>query len=63
MHMGEIPDPMTQEVHRDLGMAKQTIDLLDLLKAKTAGNLDKAEDQLLTSILTDLRTRYVTKKS
>ena len=58
-HFGEIPDPATNQKERNLPLAKQTIDILGLLKEKTAGNLDREENQLLESLLYDLRMRYV----
>jgi hypothetical protein len=59
MHLGEIPDPMHEQISRDLPAAKQMIDLLAILRDKTKGNLDTAEEQLLGSMLYDLRMRYV----
>ena len=58
-HFGEIPDPVTKQTQRNLALAKQTIDILGLLKEKTAGNLDREENQLLSSLLYDLRMRYI----
>lgn len=57
--MGEIPDPMTGEPATNLAMAKQTIDLIGVLKEKTKGNLSKEEEQFLQANLTDLRLRFV----
>jgi hypothetical protein len=59
MHLGEIADPVEQQVGRDLPAAKQMIDLLAILNDKTKGNLDAGEEQLLKSMLYDLRMRYV----
>jgi hypothetical protein len=58
-HLGEIPDPMHQAVRIDLEAARQVIDILGLLRDKTAGNLDSAEAPLLESVLYDLRMKYV----
>jgi hypothetical protein len=58
-HLGEIPDPLTEQVERDLGAAKQVIDILGILREKTQNNLEPAEQDLLDSILYDLRMRYV----
>ena len=58
MHLGEIADP-DQPHAPDLPAAKQMIDLLAILRDKTTGNLDAAEEQLLASMLYDLRMRYV----
>jgi hypothetical protein len=59
MHLGEIPDPAHQNLAHDLPAAKQMIDLLGVLRDKTKGNLDAAEEQLLGEVLYDLRMRYV----
>ncbi len=59
MHLGEIADPLQLETGRDLPAAKQMIDLLGILREKTKGNLDQAEEQLLDSMLYDLRMRFV----
>jgi hypothetical protein len=58
-HLGEIPDPMHQDIRVDLDAARQMIDILGLLREKTKGNLDSAEGPLLESILYDLRMKYV----
>lgn len=43
----------------DLEGARETIDLLGLLQEKTRGNLDPAEEQLMSNALFDLRRAYV----
>jgi len=58
-HLGEIPDPVQRSMRVDLEAARQVIDILGLLREKTKGNLDSAEDPLLESILYDLRMKYV----
>jgi hypothetical protein len=61
VHLGEIPEPETNQSHVDLPIAKQIIDTLGMLQEKTKGNLDQDEDRLLRSVLYDLRMRYVEK--
>lgn len=58
-HMGKIMNPLTHKVERHLDAAQQAIDLLDMLAAKTKGNLDDAEDKLLKHMLGDLKLNYV----
>jgi len=58
-YLGEIPDPINHRHEVDLSAAKQMIDILGILKEKTKGNLEKAEDGLLESVLYDLRLKYV----
>ena len=43
----------------NLPMARQTIDILELLQRKTRGNLDTDEEHLLESLLYELRMRFV----
>jgi hypothetical protein len=59
MHLGELPNPETNQLEKNLPLAKQTIDLIDMMKQKTAGNLDQDEDQLITNLLYDLKLKYV----
>lgn len=61
VHLGDIPDPETKSSQVDLALAKQIIDTLGMLQEKTKGNLDADEDNLLKSVLYDLRLRYVQK--
>jgi hypothetical protein len=59
VHLGEVPDPTTRKVQRDLAQARYTIDLLILLREKTEGNRTPEETQLLTEIISDLQMRFV----
>src|SRR5207244_4861393 len=55
LHLGEIANPMTNAVERDLEAAKHVIDILGILQEKTRNNLDAGEETLLSSVLYDLR--------
>jgi hypothetical protein len=59
LHLGEIADPTTGRLERDLGAAKHVIDILGILQDKTRSNLEQAEGQLLDTVLYDLRMKYV----
>src|SRR5436853_1856146 len=59
IHLGEAPDPSTGERAPSLDLAKQSLELLDLLEQKTKGNLTAEEAQLFQSLITDLRLKYV----
>ena len=61
VHMGEVPEPETGQTRPDLLAAKHTIDILAMLKDKTAKCLDADETQLIDGILYDLRMKYVMK--
>lgn len=43
----------------NLNLAAQNIDILAMLETKTRGNLTRAEAELLSSVLYDLRTLYI----
>ncbi len=58
-HFGDFPDPATKKSQRNLPAAKQTIDILSILKTKTEGNLDEQEKQMLEGILYELRMRFI----
>jgi hypothetical protein len=59
LNFGEIADPQTGEKKKDLAMAKQSIDIISMLKEKTKGNLTDEEQKFVDNILTDLRWGYV----
>jgi uncharacterized protein DUF1844 len=59
IHLGEAPNPETGSQAKDLALARQTLDLLSLLREKTRGNLSTEEERLFEGLLTDLRLRYV----
>jgi hypothetical protein len=59
MHLGEIADPQSGKVNKDIPVAKQLIDIIGMLKDKTKGNLDAGEDRMTEDILYDLRMKYV----
>ena len=56
-HLGE--GPAGGEVNIEL--ARNSIDLLGILKEKTAGNLDDEEARLLDTLLYESRTRFMEK--
>jgi hypothetical protein len=58
-HLGEIGDPKTGKKEVDLDLAKHGIDTLTLLQEKTKGNLVKDEEEMLKSILYDVKMRFV----
>jgi len=62
IHLGQAPSPETDKPEKNLPLAKQTIDILVLLEAKTRGNLTPEENRLLTAVLYDLRMRFVQEK-
>jgi len=57
--LGEVPDPSSGKVSRDLTMAQQMIDIIAMLRDKTRGNLDPQERAMLEEILSSLQMKYV----
>ncbi len=57
--LGEVPDPSTGKLSRDLVMAQQMIDIIIMLRDKTRGNLDSEEQAMLKEILSGLQMKYV----
>ena len=58
-HLGKTLNPMTHKIEKNLEAAQSTIDMLDMLEAKTRGNLDSAESKLLKGVLAELKLNYV----
>jgi hypothetical protein len=57
--LGELPDPITKEKVINLPLAQQTISIIEILKEKTNGNLTEDEENLIGTVLYDLRMKYV----
>jgi hypothetical protein len=59
MGLGMIPSPQGQTPKVDLTLAKQNIDLLELIHEKTKGNRTAEEDKLIEHLLFETRMRFV----
>ena len=62
VHLGIQNDPLSGGLSENLPVAKQTIDILAMLEAKTKGNLNDEERRLITHVLYELRMLYVKQK-
>ncbi|MCF8045065.1 MAG: DUF1844 domain-containing protein [Desulfarculaceae bacterium] len=62
VQLGLVEEPTTGRKEKNLELAKQTIDMMAMIKEKTAGNLDTEEENLLTNLLHELRLAYVEAK-
>ncbi len=58
-HLGFVADPQGGAPERNLPLARQTIDILEMLQQKTRGNLEPEEARLIESLLYELRMRFV----
>ena len=60
-HLGDMPDPTTGKKELNLPAVQQTIDMLNMLKEKTKGNLKEDESKLLEQLIYELQVKYVAK--
>ena len=61
--LGEVPNPYTNKKEEDVESARNIIDVLALLEQKTKGNLSVEENQILESVLYELRMKFMSKTS
>lgn len=59
MLLGKVPHPESGKTVRDLEAARMFIDQLEMLEAKTKGNLNRDEQNLLQQTLMSLRMSFV----
>lgn len=57
--LGKIPNPIDNKIERNLEQARHSIDLLDMLKARTKGNLNSEETAFLEHVLRELKLNYI----
>lgn len=57
--LGKIINPMSGKIERDLEQAQATIEMMELIKKRTIGNLDDYESRLLGRLLAELQMNYV----
>lgn len=59
MNLGLVENPVTGKTEKEPAVARQTIELITLLKEKTRGNLTDEETKLMDNVLHELRLWYV----
>jgi type III secretory pathway component EscR len=57
--MGKINNPVTNKIERNLEQSQFAIDVLDMLKEKTKGNLTEYELRFLDAVNSQLKLNYV----
>ncbi len=57
--LGGMADPRTGQAFLDLEGAREVIDMLDVLREKTRGNLAKADEDLLIEVLGSLKLTFM----
>jgi hypothetical protein len=61
IQLGLMDDPVSGERRENLSLARRNIDLLDLLKDRTKGNLEKEEREFLEGAVDQLKAAYLQK--
>ncbi len=56
--LGKISNPVTGKVDVNLAQAKATIDMLDMIKEKTKGNLTDSEEKMILTTLQNMYLNY-----
>ena len=59
INLGVAPDPQTKKTTKNIPVAKQNIEILEILQKKTKGNLSPEENQLMENLLAQVRLRFV----
>lgn len=57
--LGKLVNPVTGKTELQLDGARMTIDMLEMLKEKSTGNLDAEEEKMMKEILSTLQLNYV----
>ena len=57
--MGKLVNPITNKAEKNLEAARFFIDMLEMLEAKTKGNVSREEERLLQSSLSSVRLTFV----
>lgn len=59
MGLGLAPRPDSGKTELDIEMARQNIDLLEMIQTKTRNNLTPDEEKLLERVLFEVRTKFL----
>jgi len=59
--LGLLEDPRTNQLETNLEYARRLIDILDLLRDRTKGNLEPEEENFLEAVLSQLKLNYLKK--
>ncbi|MES2615100.1 MAG: DUF1844 domain-containing protein [Bdellovibrionota bacterium] len=60
--LGLVAEPETKLVKKDFQAAEYNIELLEMLKQKTKGNLSTTESEMLSGLIYDLQLKFVEAK-
>ena len=57
--LGKLVNPMTNKTELNLEGARMTIDMLEMMQAKSKGNLDEEQEKMMKEILSTVQMNYV----
>ena len=57
--LGKKENPITKNIEINIEQASYYIDLLDMIKVKTNGNLTEYEEQILINIISELKLNLI----
>ena len=57
--LGKLINPITGKLERDLQQARITIDMIQMIKEKTAGNLSSDEQRLVDTVVLELQMNFI----
>jgi cell division septation protein DedD len=57
--MGKIKNPLTDKIEKDLNQARFSIDILEMIRTKTKGNLSDDERRFIEKVLSELQLNFV----
>jgi len=61
--MGKLMNPSSKQVESNLKQARFSIDILDMLRTKTVGNLNEKEEKFLDDIVSQLQLTLITEEN
>lgn len=63
MQMGKMKNPQSGNLERNLEQAELTIDMIDMLKEKSKGNLSSEEQRFIDTVLSEVKINFVDEKN
>ena len=63
LQMGKLKNPASDKIERDMSQAETSIDMLDMLKKKSEGNLTDEENSILSRTLNELKMNFMDEKA
>ncbi|MFA5832881.1 MAG: DUF1844 domain-containing protein [Bacteroidota bacterium] len=63
MQMGKMKNPATDKMEKNLAQAEVTIEMLDMLRDKTKGNLTSNEEKFFATVINEAKLNYVDEKA